>query len=99
MVCIGTLIFVLALFILFHQNATATKGYELRGLERERTMLLLEQEVLNMEIAEAQSLQHLQHEEQIQRMSVVSKPRYVKTVLPMVTRQTSSATSSSGSRP
>lgn len=78
MACIGTLIFALALLILFHQNATATKGYELRGLERERSMLLLEQEVLNMQIADAQSLQRLQTEEQIQNMKPLAKPRYVR---------------------
>ena len=77
MTCIGTLIFILALFILFHQNATATKGYELRGLERERRMLFLEQEVLNMQIAQAQSLQKLQEDPQIRRMVATPKPRYV----------------------
>ena len=46
MVCIGTLILLLALLILFHENANATKGYRLRTLEHERTQLLLEQEVL-----------------------------------------------------
>lgn len=74
---IGAIIFVLALLILFHENATATKGYELRGLERERSLLLLEQEVLNMQMAEAQSLEHLQNAEQIRAMVQAVKPRYI----------------------
>ncbi|MFA6039069.1 MAG: hypothetical protein WCV62_06030 [Candidatus Peribacteraceae bacterium] len=83
MVSIGALILGLALLILFHENATATKGYELRGLERERSMLLLEQEVLNMQIAEAQSLNHLQQEQQIHTMSVATKPRYITVEKPL----------------
>ena len=77
MTSIGTLIFAFALLILFHKNATATKGYELRSLERERTMLLLEQEVLNMQIAEAQSLKRLQEDMQVQDMATMTKQRYV----------------------
>lgn len=78
MASIGTLILVLALLILFHENSTATKGYELRGLERERSMLLLEQEVLNMQIAESQSLQHLQNDPQITSMLTVTKAQFAK---------------------
>jgi hypothetical protein len=55
MICIGALILVLALLILFHENANATKGYNLRKLESQRSLLLLKQEVLNMQIAEAQA--------------------------------------------
>jgi len=77
MTCIGALILILALLILFHQNANATKGYRLRGLERERSMLLLEQEVLNMEIAGAQSLQNLKEDQGIARMVPMGKPIYV----------------------
>ena len=78
MTCIGAFILILALLILFHENANATKGYRLRGLERERSLLLLEQEVLNMEIAQAQSLQSLKNDAQIEAMTVVSKSTYVQ---------------------
>jgi hypothetical protein len=78
MVSIGAIILTLALLILFHENATATKGYQLRGLERERSMLLLEQEVVNMQIADAQALQRLKDDTQIQSMLVLKSPRYVK---------------------
>ena len=82
MICIGSLILILALLILFHENATATKGYELRGLERERTVLLLEQEVLNMQIADAQALERLKDDPQVQSMSVLTQSHYVSPLLP-----------------
>jgi hypothetical protein len=78
MTCIGSLILVLALLILFHENANATKGYSLRRLESERSVLLLEQEVLNMQIAEAQALDHLKDDAQIQKMIPFSNPKYVE---------------------
>lgn len=77
MVAIGTLILILALLILLHQNATATKGYRLRKLERERSQLLLEEEVLRMHVAEAQSLGVLQNDKRIQATIPIKKPLYV----------------------
>lgn len=79
MFSIGSLILLLALLILFHQNANATKGYNLRTLERERSQLLLEEEVLNMHLAEAQALQHLQADKLIEAMVPVRKPKYSDT--------------------
>jgi len=78
MVSIGSIILVLAMLILFHQNANATKGYTLRTLERERSQLLLEQEVLNMQVAQAQALKRLQDEKQIQAMIPLRGPRYTE---------------------
>jgi hypothetical protein len=77
MTSIGALILVLALLILFHENANATKGYSLRRLENQRTVLILEQETLNMEISEAQSLK-LQDDPQIAAMAPYKNPVYVK---------------------
>ena len=76
MVCIGSLILFLALLILFHENANATKGYRLRSLERERSLLLLKQEVLNMHIAESQSMESLQGDKLIQVMVPVRNPKF-----------------------
>lgn len=73
---IGAIILILAIFILLHQNATATKGYRLRKLERERSQLLLEEEVLRMQVAEAQSLFALQNDKKIQAMTVMKNPLY-----------------------
>ncbi len=77
MISIGALILVLALLILFHQNSNATKGYLLRNLERERSQLLLEQEVLNMQVAKAQAMSKIEADRQIQTMIPVARPRYI----------------------
>ncbi|MBI3618906.1 hypothetical protein HY213_02615 [Candidatus Peregrinibacteria bacterium] len=79
MTVIGTLILLLALLILFHENSNATNGYQLRGLETERSVLLLKQEVLNMQIAQAQALEHLKQDPEIVGMTPIEKPQYVKT--------------------
>jgi hypothetical protein len=78
MLSIGSLILILALLILFHENANATKGYQLRTLERERSTLLLEEEVLKMEIAKSQALDTLQNDKRINIMVPVKKPQYVE---------------------
>ncbi len=78
MVSIGTLILVLALLILFHQNRNATKGYLLRNLERERSQLLLEEEVLNMHLARAQAMEKVEADRQIQAMVPVKNPKYAR---------------------
>jgi len=77
MVAIGSLILILALLILFHENANATKGYRLRTLERQRSQLLLEDEVLNMQIAEQQSLDTLQNDGVVQAMQQPRNPVYL----------------------
>ena len=78
MMCIGALILGLALMILFHENANATKGYNLRKLENQRSILLLRQEVLNMQIAESQALETLQNDATIQAMIPAAKLRYTQ---------------------
>lgn len=75
---IGALIIMLALLILFHHNLNATKGYKLRTLERARSQLLLEQEVLSMQIAKSHSLDALQNDPQIFTMQKPVKPKYVQ---------------------
>lgn len=75
---IGALILILAILILFHQNANATKGYMLRTLERERSTLLLEEEVLKMQIAEEQSLRAFQQEAQIHAMIPAKNIEYLE---------------------
>ncbi len=89
MVSIGALILVLALLILVHENANATKGYSLRRLENQRSLLLLDQEVLNMQIAEAQSLSALQNDPQIAGMQgTVKGVQYVKPESAVAIRRT-----------
>lgn len=73
---IGTLILILAFLILFHENANATNGYRLRNLERDRSVLLLELEILNMQVAQAQALENLNADPQVQAMVAPRNPRY-----------------------
>lgn len=77
MVCIGSLILLLALMILFHENANATKGYRLRSLEFERSQLLLEEEVQKMQVAQEQSLETLQNDPKINAMTTTQKKTYM----------------------
>jgi hypothetical protein len=77
MVVIGSLILILALLILFHENANATKGYTLRTLEYQRSQLLLEQEIQQMQIAEQQALEKLQDDPRITSMIQPKQTTYV----------------------
>lgn len=77
LVVIGTLIIILALLILFHHNVNATKGYRLRSLEKARAELMLEQEVLNMQIATSQSLESLRNDPQVQAMLKPKNLKYI----------------------
>lgn len=79
MVCIGAIILILALLILFHQNANATRGYQLRTLELERSRLLLDQELLQMKIAEAQALERITTDNSVQAMIPFKRPIYTDT--------------------
>ena len=81
MFAIGSIILILALLILFHQNSNATKGYQLRNLEKERSQLLLEEEVLNMQVARAQAMDKIEADRQTQSMIPVIRPKYT-TILP-----------------
>src|SRR3989338_6044162 len=74
----GALIIMLAMLILFNENHNATKGYKLRTLERERSQLLLTEEVLKMHIAQAQALETMFTDPIITSMLPVEKPQYVK---------------------
>ena len=79
MISIGALILLLAFLILFHENANATRGYKLRTLERERSVLLLQLEVLNMETAKAQALVTLESDPHVKAM-LPMKPQNSKYV-------------------
>lgn len=90
MMSIGSLIFLLALLILFHENANATKGYRLRKLEQQRSQLLLEEEVLKMQIAQEQALGRLQEDRRIQAMVPLTKPLYTAGESAVATREPTS---------
>lgn len=77
MAAIGSLILLLALMILFHENANATKGYRLRTLEHERSQLMLESEVLKMQIAQEQALEKLQADPKVEAMKAPKTATYL----------------------
>lgn len=95
MTAIGALILVLAFLILFHENANATNGYRLRTLESERSALLLQLEILNMQAAQAQALESLNADTQVQAMVQVKNARYVDPTTVKASSSSSSANSSS----
>jgi len=78
LVSIGGLILLLALLILFHENANATEGYKLRTLEHQRSALLLEQEVVNMQVAQQQAIETLQNDTRIVGMLSTYKAGYIQ---------------------
>ncbi len=78
LVSIGTLILMLALMILFHENANATTGYKLRSLEHQRSALLLEQEVVNMQVAQKQAIETLQGDTRIAQMIPLRNAGYIQ---------------------
>ena len=78
LIATGALIVALALLILFNENYNATKGYKLRTLERERSQLLLAEEVLKMRIAEAQALGTFQNDPLILAMVKAKGVEYIK---------------------
>ena len=78
MTTIGILIVILALLILFHQNANATKGYLLRNLEKDRTNLLRDEETLNLDLAKEQSLEKIESSEYVKQMIAPKAIQYAK---------------------
>ncbi|HLC75842.1 MAG TPA: hypothetical protein VJB82_01840 [Candidatus Peribacterales bacterium] len=74
----GGLIILLAMLILINENYNATKGYKLRTLERERSQLLLTEEVLKMHIAESQALETMLNDPVINTMIPEDKTQYVR---------------------
>ena len=63
---------------LVHSNRNATRGYALKTLELERSKLLMENEVWDMEIAKVKSLETLENDPKIQRMVRAEKPVFIR---------------------
>ena len=72
------LIAIISLVYLAHSNQNATKGYALKNLEVERTRLLTENEVWDMQIAQVKSLQAIQNDPKILSMRKADQPMYVR---------------------
>lgn len=73
-----TIICIVSLFYLAHSNKVATKGYELKNLKEERTMLITENEIWNMKIARSRALEKIKDDPIIAQMNKVSQPKYIR---------------------
>lgn len=72
------LVGMISLAYLVHSNRNATRGYALKTLELERSKLLMENEVWDMDIAKVKSLEALQNDPKIQRMVRADKPVFIR---------------------
>ncbi len=72
------LVVVISLAYLANSNRNATKGYALKNLEIERTQLLTENEVWDMEIARVQALANIQNDPKIRSMVKTDTPLFVR---------------------
>lgn len=71
------LIGILGIYYVFMLNVNATKGYNVRNLEIERKNLSFEQNLLNIRIAEAESLSTISSNPSIERMQSIEAPKYL----------------------
>ena len=71
------LIGILGIYYVFMLNVNATKGYEVRKLELERTNLAFEYNLVNIKIAEAESLSTISESPSIGKMETIDSPRYL----------------------
>lgn len=74
-----TVICVVSLLYLAHSNKVATKGYELKNLKEERSMLMTENEVWNMKIARSRAIEKIKTDPLIAQMKELKQPLYIRT--------------------
>jgi hypothetical protein len=72
------LVALISLIYLAYSNRNATKGYALKNLEMERSQLLTENEVWDMEIARVQALSNIQNDPKIRSMVKTDEPMFVR---------------------
>ncbi|MCT4592372.1 MAG: hypothetical protein N4A36_03260 [Candidatus Gracilibacteria bacterium] len=73
-----TVICLFALLYLSHSNKVATKGHVLKKLQDERVELIMQNEVLNMKIADLQSLRRLEQDPKIASMITAESPKFIR---------------------
>lgn len=71
------LISILLLYYVWILNINATKGYNIRNLEIEKKRLLMEKELLDVQIAELESLSTILQDNDLQNMERVWEPEYL----------------------
>lgn len=72
-----SLISLLLLYYVWILNVNATKGYNIRELEIEKKMLLMEKELLDVKIAELESLSTILWDDDLQNMEKIWDPEYL----------------------
>lgn len=72
-----SLISMLLLYYVWILNVNATKWYNIRELEIEKKNLLMEKELLDVKIAELESLSKILWDEDLQNMNKVEEPEYL----------------------
>lgn len=73
-----TLVAIISLAYLGYSNRNATKGYALKTLELERSRLVTENEVWDMEIARVQALANIQSDPKIKSMVKTDSPMFIR---------------------
>lgn len=72
-----SLISLLLLYYVWILNVNATKGYNIRELEIEKKTLLMEKELLDVKIAELESLSTILSDDDLQNMEKIWEPDYL----------------------
>lgn len=72
-----SLISLLLLYYVWILNVNATKGYNIRELEIEKKTLLMEKELLDVQIAELESLSTILQDDDLQNMEKIWEPDYL----------------------
>lgn len=67
----------LLLYYVWILNVNATKGYNIRQLEIEKRELLIEKELLDVQIAELESLSNILKDDDTKNMEKVENPDYL----------------------
>jgi len=72
-----SLISLMLLYYVWILNVNATKGYNIRELEIEKKQLLMQKELLDVKIAELESLSTILWDNDLQNMQRVEDPTYL----------------------
>lgn len=67
----------LLIYYVWILNVNATQGYNIRQLQNEKRALLLEKELLDVKIAELESLDNILNSDDIQDMEKVENPDFI----------------------
>ena len=65
------------LYYVWILNVNATKGYNIKELEIEKKQLLMEKELLDVKIAELESLSTILSDDDLQNMERIDNPSYL----------------------